>query len=267
MNQTIFLKLGGSLITDKDNPQTALLPQIDQIALQIRQFVKQHPEVRLLLGHGSGSFGHSVASRFQTRNGVQTADEWVGFSQVWYSAHLLNQIVSERLVSFDLPVVSLPLSAAGMTRQKQLQSWNTDPIKSSLDHHLIPIIFGDVIFDQTLGGTILSTEEQFSALVPVLHPDLILLAGLEAGVWEDFPKCTRLMDTITPMTYPIIADKIFGSASVDVTGGMSAKVKDMLSLIEQNDSLRVRIFSGKEPNAIRSALEGEPIGTLLKSDL
>jgi isopentenyl phosphate kinase len=61
MPETIFLKLGGSLITNKDQAHTALIDQIDAIGKQIKQYCQENPENRLLLGHGSGSFGHVAA--------------------------------------------------------------------------------------------------------------------------------------------------------------------------------------------------------------
>jgi isopentenyl phosphate kinase len=44
-----------------------------------------------------------------------------------------------------------------------------------------------------LGGTILSTEDLFTYLAGLLHPEQILLAGNEPGVWADFPKNSRLL--------------------------------------------------------------------------
>jgi Predicted archaeal kinase len=267
MAPTCFLKLGGSLITDKDQAQKALLPEIDRIGAQIAEYLHQSPETRLLIGHGSGSFGHTAANRYQTRLGVHTPAEWRGFAEVWLAARALNQIVVERFAQLGLPVISFPLSAAAVVQAGQAIGWNTAPLLAALDAHLLPIVYGDVAFDQTLGGTILSTEEQFAALMPDLKAQRILLAGLEAGVWEDFPACTRLLPEITPTSYFSEAGNISGSASIDVTGGMASKVKTMLSLIQRYPDLSVQIFSGKPEAAILQALQGENRGTRLHADV
>jgi isopentenyl phosphate kinase len=266
MSQTIFLKLGGSLITDKDQANTPLISRIDLIANQIRLFVNRFPDFRLVIGHGSGSFGHFAASHFHTRAGVNTSEEWTGFTKVWAAARNLNQIVVDRLSLAGLPVISFPLSSSAVTRQGEPSDWNTRPILLALQHNLLPIIYGDVVLDDIFGGTILSTEEQFAALVPLLKPERILLAGSEEGVWRDFPARTALISDITPSTYPSIDKKIFGSASVDVTGGMAAKVRSMLTLAQNNPGLQVQIFSGKSEDAIFQALTGKPLGTILHSD-
>lgn len=264
MAECIFLKLGGSLITNKDQAHTALIEEIDAIAAQIKHFRQDYPEVRLLIGHGSGSFGHVAAKKYGTRKGVRTAAEWQGFLEVWREAHALDEIVVERFSRLGLPVLSFPFSAGALARQGQVQSWTTRPIQMALDNGLLPIIFGDVAFDEVLGGTILSTEEQMKHLVPALTPTRILLAGLEEGVWQDFPACTRLIKTITTATYPQVSQHVFGSSSTDVTGGMASKVAEMMTLVVEYPHLEVNIFSGKQPEAIYKALAGESIGTVLR---
>ena len=266
MKETIFLKLGGSLITDKDAAHTALIPQIDNIATQLKQFINQNSQTQLLLGHGSGSFAHIPARRYHTRQGVKTKEEWQGFAEVWFEARSLNQILIERLHQSGLPVVSFPLSASAISCNGQISDWNIAPIQNALTHGLVPVVYGDVIFDDPLGGTIFSTEELFIYLVPLFNPTRILLAGLEDGVWQDYPNCTSIIPEITPQSYDTIKSAIFGSASVDVTGGMASKVSSMLQLITLNPTLQVNIFSGKGPQAIYQALIGETLGTVLKGD-
>lgn len=264
MEETIFLKLGGSLITNKDIAHTALLDEINAIGTQIQRFRRDFPARRLLLGHGSGSYGHVAAKKFGTRNGVRSAEEWQGFLEVWREAHALDEIVVDRLSKLGLPVLSFPLSAAALTHQSQVVSWTTRPIQMALENGLIPVIFGDVVFDEHLGGTILSTEEQMKHLVPTLKPTRIYLAGLEEGVWQDFPACTRLIETITTDSYPKVRNHVFGSSSTDVTGGMASKVAEMMALVVEYPQLEVNIFSGKQPEAIYKALAGESIGTVLR---
>jgi isopentenyl phosphate kinase len=49
---------------------------------------------------------------------------------------------------------------------------------------------------------------------------------------------------ITVENLPAILPALGASRGTDVTGGMSGKVRDMLSLVEAQPELRVRIFSG-----------------------
>ncbi len=128
---------------------------------------------------------------------------------------------------------------------------------------MLPVIYGDVIFDQARGGTILSTEDLFAHLARQLSPRRILLAGMEAGVWENFPARTRLMERISLQSYETMRAGIGASASVDVTGGMAAKVGQMFDLIRDIPGLTARIFSAGEPGNLTRALAGEEVGTEL----
>ncbi len=65
--QLVFLKLGGSLITDKRRPEAPRLDVIRQVAATIAAALRRYPTLRLLIGHGSGSFGHVYGRRYGTR--------------------------------------------------------------------------------------------------------------------------------------------------------------------------------------------------------
>ena len=259
----VFLKLGGSLITDKTRPYTPRPGILDDLAAQISAAMQDHPSMRLILGHGSGSFGHQAASRFGTRDGVASMEAWRGFTEVWYQASALNRIVVESLHQAGLPVITLSPAASITARDGKVSAWDLYALTSALSQGLLPVIHGDVAFDEVRGGTILSTEDLFTHLARKLHPNLILLAGLEAGVWEDFPSRTHLVKELTPQNSGKLLPNLGRSASMDVTGGMQTKVNQMLALVEEVPGLEVLIFSGGEPGNIRKALLGETPGTIL----
>lgn len=265
-NELVFLKLGGSLITDKTQPRTPLLDVIQRLGNEIHQALELNPDLKIVLGHGSGSFGHVPAHRHGTRNGVRTAGQWLGFVEVWQDARALNQIVVDTLYQANLPILSLPPSASVTTSNKRISYWDTTPLQSALNAGLIPLINGDVIFDNTLGGTILSTEELFFYLAHQLKPNRILLAGIEEGVWEDFPSCNSLIQCITPSNLRDVANTLGGSAATDVTGGMLNKVESMIDLVIDLPHLKVQIFSGVQAGQVTRALLGSALGTTISAN-
>ena len=263
MKKLFFLKLGGSLITDKDKPYTSRPQTIKRLAQEIKRALADSTQTNILLGHGSGSFGHVAGKTYGTRQGVKTPDQWQGFIEVWKAARELNQIMVKIMLDEGLPVLAFPPSAMINSQSGKVIKWNLDPIRQALHHGLIPIVYGDVVFDQQLGGTILSTEELFSHLASKLGPQKLMLAGIVPGVFADFPDCQTLIPKITPDSRENIQSELQGSASVDVTGGMLKKVNDMLSLIEQLNHLEAIIFSGETPENLYNIITGSKIGTTI----
>jgi isopentenyl phosphate kinase len=262
-----FLKLGGSLITDKSRPQTARLDVLERLASEIAQAYHKHPDLSLVIGHGSGSFGHVPARHYGTRQGVESAEGWRGFAEVWQAAQILNRLVMDAMSAAGLPVVALSPLASVIAEDGRVARWETEPLQRALQAKLLPVIYGDVVFDRARGGTILSTEDLFGSLANLLSPRRILLAGIEEGVWEDYPACTRLVDEITPGNFATILPALGGSSGTDVTGGMASKVQLSLMLVQENPSLEVLIFSGEPPGVLEQALSGGAPGTLIRTKL
>ncbi len=259
----VFLKLGGSLITIKDCPHTPRPEVLERLASEIGVALSQDSELRVLLGHGSGSFGHVPANRYHTRQGVHSPAEWQGFAEVWREAAGLNDLMMSALAGAKLPAVAFSPSSAVTATDGAIVTWNLKPIQAALANNLLPVIHGDVVFDEVRGGTILSTEDLFTYLVPQLHPARLLFAGIEPGVWRDYPHNTDLVAEITPGSFADIETRLKGSASTDVTGGMLDKVGQLITATRKVKGLRACIFSGKDAGNVRRALLGDELGTVI----
>jgi isopentenyl phosphate kinase len=259
----VFLKLGGSLITDKSRPHTPRPDVLSRLADEIKRVIEELPGFQLIIGHGSGSFGHVPGKRYGTRQGVRTSEQWRGFSEVWYEASSLTRIVVESFYRAGLPVISFSPSASAISQDGKVLSWELKPLMAALQAGLLPVVHGDVVFDTLRGGTILSTEDLFEHLANELHPERILLAGIEAGVWADYPICSQLLREITPADIDQIFPSLGGSAQVDVTGGMASKVQQSMRLIVEHPNLIIQIFSGDHPGNVLRALMGEKLGTIM----
>ena len=218
-----------------------------------------------MIGHGSGSFGHVPAHRYHTRSGVHSQVEWAGFIEVWKEARALNQIVLDSLEKAGLPVIAMPPSASVTAANGRVLNWDLGPIQSALAAGLIPLVNGDTIFDIQRGGTILSTEELFFHLARQLNPRRIALAGIETGVWADFPTCSQLIETIIADRFEQVAGQLEGSTAIDVTGGMLTKVRTMLELLEDVPDLEILIFSGLVAGNVSQVLSGKEIGTRIRT--
>lgn len=259
----IFLKLGGSLLTDKTEKEALRADLLEQLAGEIATARATNPTLRLLLGHGSGSFGHYAAQKHSTRQGVVGGDQWYGFAEVGDAAARLNRHVVAALLRAGVAAVGLPPSASARVADGRIVSLDVDAVRSALNAGILPVVFGDVAFDATRGGTIVSTEEVMEYLAGRMDPNWFLLAGETAGVYD---LDGAVVPTITRHTLPDILPALGGSRGMDVTGGMASKVEAMLALVEAHPGLGIRIFSGLEKGTLEALLAepGRPIGTLIQ---
>jgi isopentenyl phosphate kinase len=269
MGKLAFLKLGGSLITDKQR-EASLRPEIVvRAAQEVRRALRQEPGLSLVLGHGSGSFGHFAARRA----GLMTAGprNWPGFAETGAAAARLNRLVTDIFLGEGVPVVALQPSASAGCVDGRLRTLAVEPLRAVLAGGCVPVVYGDVAVDARRGYTIISTEQIFAYLAACLEPDRIVLAGQVPGVLTADPRRhpdARLIPRITPATLSAVEHQLGGSAGVDVTGGMLTKVCEMLRLVERWPRLEVRLVSGLEPGMIERALLDDDFaaGTVLRAD-
>ncbi|MCS7177972.1 MAG: isopentenyl phosphate kinase [Anaerolineae bacterium] len=251
MRERAFLKLGGSLITDKSSPYTSRPEVIRRLAEEVREALETRPDLELVIGHGSGSFGHAAAAPYGTRQGVRTPREWRGYAEVAAAAARLNRIVADIFLEVGVPVLSLQPSASARCQDGVLIHLEIRPIREALAHGLVPLIYGDVALDNVRGGTIVSTEDLFVYLAPILAPQRILLATQVAGVLDIEG---RVIPTITPADLPALRPVLRGAHGMDVTGGMADKVERMAALVAAYPATMACIFSGQEKGALYRAL-------------
>lgn len=261
-DRVTFLKLGGSLITDKNQEASLHAPVIHRLAAEVRSALDDRPELRLVIGHGSGSFGHFAGQRHGTRQGVRERQDWIGYAEVAAAASRLNRLVTDAFLAAGVPVLGLQPSASARCRSGLLVSLELAPVRAALAHQLVPLVYGDVALDDMLGGTIVSTEEILIFLARVLRPDRILLAGEVEGVID---RGGSIIPLLRPEDRGRIAAELGGSHGADVTGGMLSKVDAMLALVAEQPALEVRIFSGARPGDLTRVLvdPAYELGTLL----
>jgi isopentenyl phosphate kinase len=236
-----------------------------RLAAEIATARADCPDLQLVVGHGGGSFGHVAAARHHTRQGVQTAAEWLSFAEVHAAMARLNRLVVEALLAVGVPALSLQPSALAQCENGRISTINAVPIQEAIKAGLVPVIYGDVAFDGQQGGTIISTEEVMAALAGVLQPAWLLLAGVTEGVLD---QVDQLIPAITPQNLPQIEAALGGSHGTDVTGGMASKVREMLALTAQHASLQVRIFSGLADGHVRRVVVGPEtaVGTTIRQE-
>ncbi len=256
---TIFVKFGGSVITDKRIAESPDMDAIHRLACAVASVRRQRPGLRVVLSHGSGSFGHVAAAKYGIHKGLADDADWFGFAATSAAALRLNRLVVDALIAAHVPAMAFQPSTTVETAHGQVVAWHTDHITKALDYGMVPVVHGDVSFDRHQGSTIASTEMllQWLCRVPALQPHKIILIG-ESAVYTDDPHknpdATRI-----PVIHRGNIDHVMGGASgsygVDVTGGMASKITLMWRLVEQIPQLQVQ-FIAPDADLFEKALLG-----------
>ncbi|MEF8936879.1 MAG: isopentenyl phosphate kinase [Halovenus sp.] len=216
------LKLGGSVITDKDQPETADQGAIETAAAAIGEFLQA--DEQLVVVHGGGSFGHHHAARV----GVSSTDgsrDVAGLLAIHRAMGDLTDIVLDTLHDHSVDALPVaPLSAAHRTADDTVE-FPSSHIRTMLDEGFTPVINGDVVAHAGKGATVLSGDTIVVSLAQSLDADRVGLCSTVGGVLDDSGDVIAEIEA-----YDDVADVLGGSESTDVTGGMAAKVRQLLDL-------------------------------------
>ncbi len=259
MPECIFLKLGGSLITDKRTPQTFRRGVVRRLGTEIVQALAER-NIRLLIGHGAGSFGHAAAHRNRTDEGLPGGGGWEGCSETRLAVIELNRLALESWRQVSFYPFSIAPSSCAWRDEDGCMHMRTEIVEHLLDAEQVPVVFGDVLLDERQGFSVASTEDIFALLAPVLKPARIILAGDVDGVFTADPATDPSAEHI-----PIVSEaneaevlrRTEATGAIDVTGSMAGKVRTLRALARTALAAEIRIISGLVDGAVRGALLGE----------
>lgn len=267
MCDLVFLKLGGSAITDKTRPEALDEPVLRRIAAVVAATMQARPAPRLLIGHGGGSFGHHWANLYQTHMGVHDAQGWEGVVRVQDAMSRLCREVVRYLLDAGVPAMSIQPSASAITVSRSLAGMSVDPIVYLLNAGVVPVLHGDVALDRAQGAAIISTETVFAYLAPILRPRRIVLVGEHAVFTADPHRSAEAVriPVVDDSNIEAVLGQAGASHGVDVTGGMASKVAAMWKLVLAVPGLDVQLV-GPDPVAVAWALRGDvsSVGTIIR---
>jgi isopentenyl phosphate kinase len=259
-----IIKLGGSLITDKNKPLKAKERVIARLAREIKSASRVY-KGKLIVGHGSGSFGHASAAKYQTQKGIVGRESLKGVSEVADVASKLTKIVVSHLRKAGLAAIAFAPGSFILSEKQQEKEFFLSPIKEALKRGITPLVYGDVIFDKSQGFGIFSTEKVINVLVKGLVKEYkiekIIFAGDTNGVYDEGGKT---ISVITPDLFKKLKRVVGSSGATDVTGGMLHKVKESLAIAKKYKT-EILIVNGSVSGIIRKAILNKKVsGTLIK---
>jgi len=256
----VLLKLGGSLITDKTRPGVARHAAIRRLAREIAAAARNPRVPRLLVGHGSGSYGHAAAADGGLTPGADATHRLDAIARTQRRAADLHRIVVAALANAGARPFSFAPSSFLSAANGRVTGFFVEPIFEALDRGLLPVVYGDVVLDRRRGAVIVSTEELFLVLAkeaarrsrPIARA---VWLGETDGVRDDDGSTIARLSAAAALR---IARRVMGASGVDVTGGMAIRLRAAGALAKAG--VASAIVDGRKPGAIAVAIAGRETG-------
>lgn len=234
----ILIKLGGSVITNKERPLSPRIATIQKIARQLKRI--REP---IIIVHGGGSFGHYWSVKYGMHTKPARYDMH-GVAVVKNSMVELNKIILNRLAEARLDPYCLPPTDF-MSGGKPITG-KIKEIKKIAQSGLVPVTFGDALWYGDGKSYILSGDRIMSILAKVLRPRLCIFVLNVDGLYSDFKK----KDLIGQMRGGAVS---IDDIPMDVTGGMKRKVEEATNI--SKIGLPVFFVNGNKPERIVAAVQ------------
>jgi isopentenyl phosphate kinase len=258
MPGAVLIKLGGSLLTEKSRPETPRPAVIARLAGEIARAAAHCPD-RLILGHGSGSFGHVAASRSGIAGGLLSPEQLPGVSLTQQRAAALHHLVVTALAEAGVAPFSIAPSSCVVTAGGRPVQFDDEPLLLALERGLLPVLYGDVVLDRSQGVAICSTETLLELLARRLPERGVTIRqaiwlGETDGVYD---AAGRTLPQLSAADFENAAQAIGSPAGTDVTGGMRHRVETALALSRLG--VPSLIANGLVPGLLEQALAGEAV--------
>ncbi|MBD3209807.1 amino acid kinase [Candidatus Micrarchaeota archaeon] len=239
-----IVKLGGSAITYKKGYRRARSGKIRELAKAMASLWKEG-ERNLVLVHGAGSFGHAVVLRHRINEGVHGDAQRLGFADAHASCSELSLIVVKELIAQGVPAVSIPPAAVLRQDNRRISEFRKEIIFDYLESGFLPVLYGDMVPDSSLGGSVCSGDQIMARLAG--KDDVLVFVTNVGGVVDDRGN---IIPEISAANFPEVS-KHLRTARKDVTGAMKGKVEELLGLDTASYIVKA------DPERIKAVLKGK----------
>lgn len=260
-----ILKLGGSVITEKNKYRTPKTRSIRRLIKEIKK-AKEKEDFNLILVNGAGSFGHIPAKKHNFKKEGNNGKKKFDFTLVHKDVEDLNRIIWDCLGEEKLTALPVHPSSCIVNKDDEIEKFNLEIIKKLLSFDIIPLLYGDGVVDLERGCSIVSGDDIAPYLADKLEADRVLMGTNTDGIFDKDPNKNddaKHIEEVTSENYKEVLKYLDGSNHVDVTGGMKEKFK---KLVKGTKGIDCFIYNACKKENTKKALLGERVGTLLRVD-
>jgi len=265
LENLVIVKLGGSVITHKESvPPTINEQHLSRIVKELSMH-----DGKLIVVLGGGAHGHQAAHKYGFGNPDTDPEKLLaGIPEIRHNMLQLASRVENEFTSQGIPGVIISPFMISTLQNGLIDNFSIEIIKSTLNAGIAVIIHGDVCYDKTKAASILSGDTIAKYLAEELQPKAVLIGTNVDGVMDDNPDTNpdaRHIPLINSSNKNQTLTKTGPSSSIDVTGGMTKKITELVELAKYD--VDIAIFNLLIPGRLTALLQNnDVICTRIRSD-
>ncbi len=256
-----IVKLGGSVISNKSKPFSFRARVVQRIAHEIREYLETFPYCSLIIVHGGGSFGHPLVKEYNLDKGLVDEKSLEGAALTNNAMRELCMKISRILIESGLNIFPLQTSAL-FIKENRTKFIGAKIVEETLSRGFIPLLYGDLILDSTIGASVLSGDEIIVHLASMFKPSETLFIVDVDGIYIKVNGRRKWLRRITLDDLSNLISHMEPSKGYDVTGGMVYKLSQVKKLLKTCG--KVKIVNGLRKRNVLRALIGDVFkGTII----
>lgn len=254
-----MLKLGGSLLTDKNKP-SSIREEVVKSAVQ--QIIDANEKIILI--HGGGSIGHPLAKKYSISQGLDKSipNQIFGLAETHQSMNKFNSYLINLFLEKKYPALSIQASSIFIKDSRFISTQSIDIIETALDLNILPILYGDIILDKQGSFSIISGDQIILELCENLkkyNVSKVIFTMETDGLYIDdktsHENCILVTECYSDELESLkLADL---GQKIDVTGGIRGKL-DFIKQICKNN-IPVQLINGLKEEYIYKSLKNQKI--------
>lgn len=259
MKKLFILKIGGSVATYKDNIENTVRKDLLQEVFAVLAGVYAKSDFGLIIVHGAGGHVHHLAHEYKLKGGTKgDTKKEAGAIHTQETVEQLHREIMKIGTASTLPLQSFLTHDVITQDNQKINSCDTQDIQEALSNNQIPVLYGDMVNDTTLGMSICSGDavtSHLSTLLPVSH---ILFATDVDGIYTADPHTNPDAAVVESLALHNIENvvELTESHNKDTTGGLRGKIQACSTLFETSASLtEIHIFNGLHSKNYTNAFE------------
>jgi len=262
MEEIMIIKLGGSVITEKNKPFSLKSEILDDL---IDQIVKA--KQKCIVIHGAGSFAHPLAQKYDIVSGKnpKIKNQIYGLAETHSGVAKLNTIITNKFL--EKGIATIPLQPSTLFHQDLQNLDNLHKIINDLlDLNITPLLYGDIILGSDTKFSIISGDriileicKQFVLSEKEHHYQIskVIFCFDQDGLFvKDEKEKKKILleckqEELDHLQFYTLQTKI------DVTGGIKGKLQETKEICKLK--IPVQLVNGQKKNYLLKALQQQQV--------